>query len=445
MKKIFSILLVLGICFSLFGCGGGGADGKVKLTMWIMPNSQEPVKDLQQVLRPFLNKNPDIEIEIVSLDWGSAWQKITTAATSKDAPDIVQLGTTWVGAVASMGAMQDVSANVAAGGGKNLFVDSAWATSGIIGSPEVISVPWIVDVRVMFYRTDVFRRLGLTARDVATWSDFEETLAKIKAANLTIDNKKIEPLGITGKNDWNVIHNLVPWVWSGGGELLAADYRSSTVNSPDAQKGLLFYIDLIKKGFVPIQCLEQNSSQISSDFNNGHYAVIFDGPYQLKGMTTPPERGGGGGTFVAKNFAVAPYPAGPGGRYSFCGGSNLAIFKSSRNKEAAWKVVQYLTMDDRAQVAYSQLTGFLPAKRAAFDNPYFTNDPFRNVFSDAVKMSKAYPCIPAWGPIETVVLTRRFGLMWSDVVKDPDGFGQFKLKQHLDAAKHEMDSMLERK
>ncbi|MDR2431130.1 MAG: sugar ABC transporter substrate-binding protein [Candidatus Margulisbacteria bacterium] len=445
MKKFFTVFVSVLLCLTLWGCGGGDS-GKTKLVMWIMPNSQEPVNDLQQILRPFLNKNPDIEVEVVSLDWGSAWQKITTAATSKDAPDIVQLGSTWVGAIASMGAMYDVSANIAAaGGGKNLFVDSAWATSGIIGSPEVIAVPWIVDVRVMFYRTDVFRRLGLTAKDVATWRDFEAALAKIKAARLFIDNKKIEPLGITGKNDWNVIHNLVPWIWSGGGELLNGDHSASAINGSGAQRGLLFYIDLIKKGFVPIQCLEQNSSQISSDFNNGHYAIIFDGPYQLKGMTTPPERGGGGGTFVAKNFAVAPYPAGPAGRFAFCGGSNLAIFKSSKNKEAAWKVVQYLTTDDRAQVAYSQLTGFLPAKRTSFDNPYFTNDPFRKVFSDAVKVSKAYPCIPAWGPIETVVLTRRFGLMWSDVVKDPEGFSQLKLKSHLDAAKQEMDIMLERK
>ena len=445
MKKIIKIFIILLLCLAVFGCGGGGNNGKTKLVMWIMPNSQEPVNDLKQVLRPFLNKNPEIEIEIVSLDWGSAWQKITTAATSKDAPDIVQLGTTWVGAISSMGAMQDVSVNVQEAGGGEQFVDSAWATSGIIGSPAVVAVPWIVDIRVMFYRTDVFRRLNLTVKDLATWNDFENTLAKIKAANLTIDNKKIVPLGITGKNDWNVIHNLVPWIWSAGGELLSADHSASMVNSVNAQRGLMYYINLIKKGYVPIQCLEQNSSQISSDFNNGHYAIIFDGPYQLKGMTTPPERGGGGGTFVAKNFAVAPYPAGSHGRYTFCGGSNLAIFKSSKNQEAAWKVVKYLTTDDRAQVAYSQLTGFLPAKKSAFENPYFTNDPFRKVFSDSVKMSKAYPCIPAWGPIETVVLTRRFGLMWSDVVKDPDGFDQARLKQHLDAAKQEMDIMLERK
>ncbi|GBR76287.1 multiple sugar transport system substrate-binding protein [Candidatus Termititenax persephonae] len=431
------------VCLSLFGCGGKDAE-KTKLVMWIMPNSQEPVNDVRNVLRPFLLKNPDIEVEIVALDWGSAWQKITTAATSKDAPDIVQLGTTWVGAIGSMGAMLDVSENIqAAGGGQNLFVDAAWSTVGLPGSAEVFAVPWIVDTRVLFYRTDVFKRLGLTAQDVATWESFEATLRKIKEADLTIENKHIEPLGITGKNDWNVIHNLAPWIWANGGSFLAEDYASSVVNSAAAQKGLMFYIDLVKKGLVPLQCVEQNSYQIASDFNNGIYAMYFDGPYSLKGMTTPPERGGGGGTFVAKNFAVAPYPAGPAGRYTFCGGSNLAIFKSTKHQEAAWRVVQYLTLDEKAQIAYSQMAGFLPAKKAAFEDSYFTRDPFRRIFAEALRASRAYPCIPAWGQFETVVLTRQFGLMWDDVVRNLESFSVPQLKARLDGTKAEMDVILQ--
>lgn len=413
--------------------------------MWIMPNSQEPANDVNSILRPFLAKNPTIEVEVVALDWGSAWQKITTAATSKDAPDICQLGTTWVGSIASMGAMQDLSANVQTIGGKDVYVPSAWATSGIVGSGEVIAVPWFVDVRALYYRTDVFKKLGLSANNLKTWADFESTLAKIKKANLVIDNKNIAPLGITGKNDWNVIHNIAPWIWAAGGDFLSKDNKTSALNTPQSVKGFAYYIDLVRKGYVPMQCLEQNSYQISTDFNNGFYAVYFDGPYALKGLTTPPERGGSSGTLVAKNFAIAPYPAGPSTRVTFCGGSNLAIFKSSKNQEAAWKVIEYLTTDEKAQIAYAQLTGFLPAKKAAFNNPYFSSDPFRKVFSDSVRFSRAYPCIAAWGPIETVVLTRRLGLMWDEIVKNPSAFTAKKVKEQLDLASQEMNVVLKQK
>jgi multiple sugar transport system substrate-binding protein len=443
MRKIAIFLISIMVALSLFGCGGNAH--KSKLTMWVMPNSQEPVNDVMSILKPFLAKNPDIEIEVVALDWGSAWQKITTAATSKDSPDIVQLGSTWVGSIQSMGAMQDLSASVNAIGGKGQFVPSAWASAGIIGSDEVIAIPWIVDTRALFYRTDVFKKLGLTANDISTWDKFEKTLVKIKKANLVIDNKTVEPLGITGKNDWNVIHNIAPWMWAAGGDFLNKDQSKCALNSPACAKGLNFYINLVRTGLVPIKCLEQNSYQISTDFNNGFYAMYFDGPYTLKALTTPPERGGSAGSLVAKNFAVAPYPTGPKGKATFCGGSDLAIFKASKNKDKAWRVVQYLTTDEKAQVAYAQITGFLPAKQSAFKNPYFNNDPFRKVFTESVKFSHAYPCIAAWGPIETVVLTRRFGLMWDDVAKDAQGFSEKKIKEHLELAAKEVNVLLQKK
>ncbi len=443
MKKSFSIVFILILSLFFIGCGKSGGSNKATVTMWIMPNSQEPVNDLKAVLKKFTEKHPTINVEVVSLDWGSAWQKITTAATSSDTPDICQLGSTWVGSIASMGAMLDLKERIAASGGKDVFVASAWSTSGLAGSAEVIAIPWIVDTRAMFYRTDVFRKLGLTANDVRTWEGFTKTLAKIKTANLTINNKKVEPLGITGKNDWNVIHNLSPWIWSAGGDFISKDLKASAINSAQAVKGLDYYINFIKKGYVPIQCLEQNTSQISSAFNNGFYAIYFDGPYALKALTTPPERGGSSDLPVAKNFGVATYPSGSNGRTTFCGGSNLAIFKASKNQNAAWEVVKFLTTDKEAQIAYAKLTGFLPAKKEAFNDPYFRNDPFRKVFADSVTFSKAYPCIAAWGPIETVVLTRRFGLMWDKVVSNPAGFTVKNVQEELNQAAREMDVVLE--
>jgi len=444
MKRFLTFFTVLMLIFIVAGCGGQKhKDGKTHVVMWIMPNSSEPANDLKAVLKPFEEANPDIVVDVVPLDWGSAWQKITTAATSSDTPDLCQLGTTWVGSIASMGAMMDLTEKVNEIGGEDLFVPAAWSTSAITGTDKVIAVPWFVDVRAMYYRTDVFKKLGLTRNSIRTWTGFQKSLEKIKQANLTINGKKVAPLGITGKNDWNVIHNFSPWIWSAGGRYVNKDLRSCALAEPETVKGLSYYIDLVRKGYVPIACLEQNTAQISSGFNNGYYAVYFDGPYALKSLTTPPERGGSSDLPVAQNFAVAPYPSGPMGRSTFAGGSNITMFKASRNKEAAWKVVVYLTTDQNAQVAYAKLTGFLPAKKQAFEHAYFKDDPFRKVFKDSVNYARAYPCIPAWGPIETVVLTRRFGLLWDKLSRDPEGFNVEKIEEELQIAAKEVDVILE--
>jgi len=441
-KILVSLLMVLILAsmFLLNGCGSSKQD-KDKIVMWIMPNSQEPASDVEKILRPFLAKHPGVEIEVVPLDWGSAWQKITAAAAANVAPDVCQLGSTWVGAIAGMGALEDVSDKVAELGGSKSFVPSAWSTSGLENSDAIVAIPWIVDVRAMYYRTDVFEKLGLTVKDLKTWHSFEQALIKIKNAGLIINGKKVEPLAITGKNDWNIVHNIAPWVWAAGGSFFNKEYSSSIINGADSFDGMYFYINLVRKGLVPNVVLEQNTSQINNGFFNGRYAIYFNGPYDLKTLQTPPERGGASNLPVAKNFAVAPYPAGRAGVYTFTGGSNLAIFKASKHKEMAWEIIKYLSTNRQAQVAYSKLTGFLPSYMEAFKDPYFSQDPYRKVFRDSVAYGRAYPCIPAWGPIETVVLPRRFGIMWNEVVKDSVGFNKEKLQKQLDLAAKEINAV----
>jgi len=209
------------------------------------------------------------------LDWGSAWQRITIATMSGEGPDLMQLGTTWVGAVTSMGALYDMTDRVGEIGGAEHFLPSSWRYSGIDGTDRVTSIPWFVDARAMYYRTDVFNKLGLTKNDLSTWESFEKTLAKIKASNLEIDGQKVQPLGITGKNDWNVVHNLAPWIWMAGGDFLTEDNKRCDLYSEEAAEGVSFLVSLVMKGYVPESCLEQNTSQVENGFNNGEYAIIF--------------------------------------------------------------------------------------------------------------------------------------------------------------------------
>jgi multiple sugar transport system substrate-binding protein len=415
---------------------------KIVLQFWAMPNSPEPKHDLDALLADFEEQNPNIDVEITVLDWGSAWPKITTAATSGETPDIVQLGTTWVGSISSMNTLWNLHEKVNELGGKDIFIPSGWRTSGIINSGIVSAIPWFIDVRALFYRRDVFKKLGLTDENLKNWDSFKETLKIIKEANLTIDEKNVAPLGIPGKNDWNVIHNFAPWIWAGGGDFLNPDLKTSALNSQMAVQGLSFYVNLVKEGLIPLECLELNTAQVSSNFNNGNYALYFDGPYEIKTLTTPPEQGGASTSIAAKNFSVVNYPEGSAGRFTFVGGSNLAIFKTSKHKEKAWKVLKFLLQKEQ-QLSYCKNTGFLPARLDVFDNSYFTSDPNRKIYKEAVQYGRTYPCIPSWGLLEPI-LTRRFGIMWDKVLESNDSTSIEELvSSQLSVAAKEMNSVLE--
>ena len=55
-----------------------------------------------------------------------------------------------------------------------------------------------------------------------------------------------------------------------------------------------------------------------------------------------------------------PGPDGPGA--SVAGGASFVVFEQSRNKDAAWQLVAYLS-DPQVQVRFHALTGNLPPRR----------------------------------------------------------------------------------
>ena len=454
--KIFSIILIAAISISILGCSSPDkkttktkakavttkatqGQEQVVLQMWVMPNSLEPIKDIENLLVPFEKAHPNIKVQITSVDWGSAWTKITTAATSGDSPDIVQLGSTWVGAISGMGGLVDLSGKVTEIGGGASFVSAAWTTAGLEGSGQVTSIPWFIDCRAAYYRTDVFKKLGLSISAFDSWQSFENTLKKIKEAKMEIEGVHIYPLGISGKNDWNVIHNFSPWIWGSGGDYLSADRKNSAINSKAAVEGVVFYTNLVKNDYIPLECLELNTAQVSSNFNNGSYAIYFDGPYEIKTLTSPPEQGGAAGSVASRNFGIAHYPAGPKGRFTFIGGSNLSVFKYSKHQDEAWEVIKYLVSPD-AQISYCKVNGFLPSKLAAFDNPFIKNDPYRKVFIDAIKYGRTYPCISSWGLLEPVLI-RRLGIMWDHFLRGADDLNKL-VTEELALAAQEINSVL---
>ena len=122
----------------------------ITLKVWIMPNGPDPLGAMQQEAAEFQKLHPNVTVEVEVLDWGAAWPKITTAATSGEGPDISQLGTTWTASIAAMGALRPFTNDeIAAMGGAQNFVEASWQTCNPVGSGFTVAVPWFVDTRAV--------------------------------------------------------------------------------------------------------------------------------------------------------------------------------------------------------------------------------------------------------------------------------------------------------
>jgi len=448
-KLPFLALAAVAGVFALAGCKSKrGQDGEAGtgtvLRFWAMPNTSKPQADLENILKRFESQNPDIDVQVEILDWGNALDRITKAANSGIGPDVFQIGTTYTASITDLGSLSSLDATVQAVGGDTVFVPAVRSYMKPIYADSITSMPWFVDVRPVYYRTDVFAKVGLDPDAVfASWDAYRAGLARIRDAKLSIDGQKMEAVGLAGKNDWNVVHNIYPWIVGNGGDIVNALGDSVLLDDERSVQGVLTFLRLIREGLSPRSYLEKSTAQVSAEFDQGRIATWQETTSKLVYLERPAEMGGVGASTAAKNFASALPPAGPAGRKLFIGGSNLAIFKSSKSQEAARKLVTFLTTDTTAVLEFSKASGMAPALIKVYESDYFQGNANRKLYKELAMAGKAYPAVPYWGALETSILNTRFGNIF-DIAGEVEGpFSEDAVRKELQEGAKQARELIE--
>jgi len=409
-----------------------------------MPNTSRPQGDLEAVIKRFEDANPEIDVNVEILDWGSAWTKISNAANSGSGPDVVQLGTTWCASITDIGSLLPLNDLLVKVGGDTVFVPAVRSYMQPIYADNVTSLPWFVDVRPLYLRKDVLDSLKIPVSQLSgTWDSYIAGLTRIRDAKLSIDDAKVEAIGLAGKNDWNVAHNIYPWIVGNGGDIVNDLGDSVLLDQEKSVQGVLKFLELIRKGLAPKVYLEKNTAQVSAEFDQGRIASWQETTSKLIYLERPAEMGGAGNSTAARNFVTALPPAGPAGRKLFIGGSNLAIFNSSAHKEQAKMLLAFLTTDPQAVLEFCKASGMAPALNKAFDDPYFSSNPNRALFRELVASGKPYPAVPYWGELETTILNTRFGNIF-DIAAEVNGpYSEAAVRKELGEAAKQARALIE--
>jgi multiple sugar transport system substrate-binding protein len=404
------------------------------ITIWVMPNGADPQAAIDAEIAAFNQVYPGITVTAEIVGWGDAYSAIQTAVQGGEGPCITQLGTTWVPTFGTMGGLHTfTAAELAELGGADGFVPASFATAKVY--ENVVALPWFADVRGIYYRADLFEGAGVDpAEAFATLDTFVAALAKVKEAY-----PDIAPFVHPGRNDWNVWQNATQWGWAYGGNILTTDGTKAAFNSPEFVAGVTAFDQLFGMGLTATNTLELNSAQTDAEFGQGRAASFMSGPWMISNFRNL--EGSGYSQEVADNVAIAPFPAGPGGNFTFFGGSNLGILTSCPQYDAAWLFVQYL-LTPESQIRYGNAIGMLPTTVEAQSDPVFTEDPLFSVFIDAAPTGKTSPNIPRWGAVENTLNTALQGL-WEDVAASGTTPIDLALvQQRLDEAASTVDSIL---
>lgn len=376
--------IAIAACGTNEGTGGAGASGDAAslapavspagpiegtLTVWAMGN--EGVK-LSVMADAFMAENPGTTVNVTPVDWGQAVAKLQTAIAGNQTPDVSQMGTDMMGQFAATQALEPVPANF----DQSAFFESAWNTNIVNGT--VYGVPWYVETRLLYYRTDIAAEAGITEAP-ATMDDL-----KTMATALQADGGAEWGLSLGTKN-WQ---EYLPFLWSNGGTVVD-DAGAFQLNSPQAVEALTMYDSYFEEELSPKAVPE--GFDITPAFVSGTHPMFFSGPWHLSLIAEA------GGADFADKWAIAQMPAGVSST-SFLGGANLVVYKESENKDLAWAFVQYLS-DPATQVAWYEEVTVLPAVQAAWDDPALADDANLAQFGQQLDSTQAQPASASWSEL----------------------------------------------
>ena len=349
------------------------ADLSGELTVWAM--GAEGTK-LGTLADAFMEANPGVKVSVTPVDWGQAVAKLQTAIAGKTTPDVSQMGTDMMGQFGATGAFEPVPSDIDPSG----FFESAWNTNMVDG--VVSGVPWYVETRLLYYRTDILEKAGITSPP-ATWDD-------LKAAAKAMQEKGGSKWGIgLGTKNWQ---EYFPFLWSNGGDVVDASGKP-TLNSPQAVEALTYYDSFFEEGLTPTTVPE--GTDPATPFVTGDTPMFFSGPWHLTGVK---EAGGAG---FEDKWAITPMTKKVTAT-SFLGGSNVVVFKNSENKDAAWAFVRFLS-DPKTQALWYTTSSDLPAIQSGWEEAEVKSDPNVAMFGEQLKDTKAQPVSATWSELSSTI------------------------------------------
>lgn len=351
------------------------------ITVWAMGTEGEL---LPKLAAQFSKENPDAKVEVTAVPWQDYAKKVQTAIASGDTPDATMLGAVDLAAFASTGGLEKVPSDLV---DSSAFYPGAVQSSTFQGNRY--AVPWYVETRSLFYRKDLAQAAGVSAPK--TWDEYGPFLTALQKEGAKWGLSL--PTGASGT--WQ---GVVPFMWQAGAEIMSADGKQFTFDTPEARKGLEFY-----QQFITSKLSSPNGpvslGEIEPQFVAGSTAALISGPWEESLL-----KSAGGPSFVEDKVGIAPLPTGPKSNASYIGGGQWAVFKDAKNRDGAWKFIRWMAGAE-VQKTWYDLSGDLPAVQSAWNEGKLATDETLAVFRTQLETAQSGPNTTTWRQVTSVLDT----------------------------------------
>lgn len=344
-------------------------DGKITYWLW-QDDATDPT---WQKLADEFNKSQDevsVTLETIPLD--QYQNQLTTAAMNGTGPDAARCKDWWLGQFAPQGAISDLTKFVNDWGSKNDVVEGLWSSGRLPGKEQIYMLPHQYVTLYMYYRKDLFEAAGLSAPE--TQEDFLTV-----AERLTGDGQYGFDVrgGAGGQDQW------LAWMFAGGARIVD-DEGNIVINDERAVEVNQRYLSIVNDlHAAPPGSITAAFADVKKNFASGLTAMMIHHPGSLKEMKEK----------FGDDLGVVPVPSDDSPKATLGSMSGNVILAGSKQQEAAWKWISWLTTKDPMLTMSTSPQGQLPVLQSVIEDPAFSSDPDMKVALDAIPDALTWPAL----------------------------------------------------
>ncbi len=408
MKKVLSMLLVSAMAMSLTACGGSGggdsaattsgdssagasADGVVNISIW-SPTDKEAVEAWwTEKLAEWNAEHPEIQASREAIDRSDSYayeNKITTAVTSSDLPDIFFVDGPTVSYYAANGIIVPID-DYFSQEDLSDFVPSTVAQCTYDGKLYAISAT--ESSVALYYNKDYLTECGVDVADIdsrtvdnpLTWSELEEIAQKCTTDNYVGTH-------IIMDHGEGLPYALEPMFISNGKDFISDDGSTAEgyVNSPECVETAEYLANLIANGYA-------NIDPIQDEFLNGACATMLGGSWDIAIL----------GASADFDWGVTYYPVSDNTKkaVSPCGDWSAAISKDCQNVDAAGQFLQWLVNTENT-ATYAAAIAKPATRNSAYDDPAmaeYADEPLAMIVEQLQNTAVPRPRTPSYSVFST--------------------------------------------
>jgi putative chitobiose transport system substrate-binding protein len=369
-------------------------------TFWLSPTFDKYIAD---TIARFEGTYPGVKVNWE--DHQATFQDdLNNSFAAGSAPDVINLsvGEGWVSDYATKDLLLDLDAAVPQAV-KDIYFEGLWKSQNVDG--KNYQFPWYQGISVELINKRIYEEgAGLKV------ADFPKTFDGIPAICQTIKDKtgSLCDLRLT-VNDL-----LAQMTYEGGVDVLAADGKSFTFDSPEAVAWLQMYVDMVKAGTVDTAALTTQDDRVGLlIFSAGQAPFYQTGPNLIREV-----KSNNSGLYA--DLAVAPAPVGKSGVVGK-GLMGMSVKADTKFPNASIALAQFFT-NPRSMVEFAKQVAVYPSSAAAYDDPFFSSTPeliedsARPIAKDIVsKYADIVPTVPNKADVNAIVLDAIESALFADV------------------------------